>query len=138
MDHGLDRVVHNSTYHGRPMKFNWNPELLGMDRQIGQINSWAFVVFSAEQSAPIGPLWYLVSPLSMFSITYSTNIVDKKLCKPTPQYLVLLKVRNDFGPSKLFWTVTNSRRMKHCQWLNKAINRSKRKMRNDFGPIEYR
>ena len=33
--------------------FHWNPELLGLGRQIGQINSGAFGVFSAELSAPI-------------------------------------------------------------------------------------
>ena len=33
--------------------FHWNPERLGMGRQIGQINSGAFGVFSAELSAPI-------------------------------------------------------------------------------------
>ena len=33
--------------------FHQNPELLGLGRQIGQINSGAFGVFSAELSAPI-------------------------------------------------------------------------------------
>ena len=38
--------------------FHWNPELLGLDRQIGQINSGAFGVFSAELSAPIWGLGF--------------------------------------------------------------------------------
>ena len=33
--------------------FHWNPKLLGLGRQIGQINSGAYGVFSAELSAPI-------------------------------------------------------------------------------------
>jgi hypothetical protein len=33
--------------------FHENPELLGLGRQIGQINSGAFWVFLAELSAPI-------------------------------------------------------------------------------------
>ena len=33
--------------------FHWNPELLGLGRQIGQINSGAFGVFSVKLSAPI-------------------------------------------------------------------------------------
>ena len=39
----------------RPKKpfFHWNPELLGLSRQIGQINSWACGVFSVKLSAPI-------------------------------------------------------------------------------------
>ena len=37
--------------------FYWNPELLGLGRQIGQINSGAFGVFSAELSAPILVQW---------------------------------------------------------------------------------
>ena len=31
--------------------FHWNPELLGLGRQIGQINSGAFAEFSAKISA---------------------------------------------------------------------------------------
>jgi hypothetical protein len=37
--------------------FHWNPELFGLGRQIGQINSGAFWVFSAELSAPILAQW---------------------------------------------------------------------------------
>ena len=44
--------------------FHWNPDLLGLGRQIGQINSGAFGVLLAELSAPI----LVVSSLSMFSI----------------------------------------------------------------------
>ena len=32
--------------------FHWNPKLLGLGKQIGQINSGAFEVFSAKLSAP--------------------------------------------------------------------------------------
>ena len=44
-DHGL--CIPNEAF------FHWNPELLGLSRQIGQINSGAFGVFLAELSAPI-------------------------------------------------------------------------------------
>ena len=37
--------------------FHWNPELLGLDRQIGKINFGAFGVFSAKLSAPILVQW---------------------------------------------------------------------------------
>ena len=37
--------------------FHWNAELLGLGRQIGQINSGAFGVFSAELSPPILVHW---------------------------------------------------------------------------------
>ena len=37
--------------------FHWNPELLCLGRQIGQINSGAFVVFSAKLSWPILVQW---------------------------------------------------------------------------------
>ena len=43
------------TDYGRPMKyfFHCNSELLGLGRQIGQVNSEAFGVFLAELSAPM-------------------------------------------------------------------------------------
>ena len=37
--------------------FHWNPELLGLGRQIGRINSGAFGVFLAKLSTPIFVLW---------------------------------------------------------------------------------
>ena len=37
--------------------FYWNPELLELGRQIGQINSVAFGIFSAKLSAPILVQW---------------------------------------------------------------------------------
>ena len=37
--------------------FHWNPKLLGLGRQIGQINFGAFGVFSAELSVPILVQW---------------------------------------------------------------------------------
>ena len=37
--------------------FHWKPELLGLDRQIEQINSGAFEVFSAKLSAPTLVQW---------------------------------------------------------------------------------
>ena len=54
LNHGLRTP--NETF------FHFDPELFGLDRQIGQINSAEFGVFSAKLSAPI----LVVSPLSMF------------------------------------------------------------------------
>ena len=47
------------TKYGHPMKpfFHWNSELLGLGRTIGQINSGAFEVFSADLSTPILVQW---------------------------------------------------------------------------------
>ena len=47
------------TDYGRPMKpfFHWNPKLLELGRQIGQINFGAFGIFSAELSVPILVHW---------------------------------------------------------------------------------
>ena len=65
----FDRGEIFRSYHGlwtpNGAFFHWNQELLGLGRRIGQINSGAFGVFSAKQSAPILVQWV---PLSMFSI----------------------------------------------------------------------
>ena len=53
--------------------FHWNPELLGLSRQIGQINSGEFGVFSAKLSAPI-----LVHESLVHVFQYSTVISTKK------------------------------------------------------------
>ena len=55
--------------------FHWNPELLGLGRQIGQVNSETFRVFSVKIC--ISTHFGTVSPLSMFSIMYSTYISTK-------------------------------------------------------------
>jgi hypothetical protein len=47
--------------------FHWNPELLELGREIGQINSGAFGVFSAKLSATI-LVQGVPCPMSMFSI----------------------------------------------------------------------
>ena len=48
-------VLSVNTDYGRPMKpfFHLNQELFGLGRQIGQITSGAFGVFSADLSAPM-------------------------------------------------------------------------------------
>ena len=53
--------------------FHWNPEFLGLGRQIGQINAGVFGVFSAKLSAPI-----LVQQVPCpFFFNYSTIICTK-------------------------------------------------------------
>ena len=46
---------------------NWNPELLGLGRQIGQINFGASRVFSAKLSAPILVHWVPCPYFSLFN-----------------------------------------------------------------------
>ena len=47
--------------------FHWNPELLGLGRQIGQINSGSFGVFSAKLSAPMLAQWVLCPCFPLFN-----------------------------------------------------------------------
>ena len=56
--------------------FHWNPELLGLGRQIGQINSGAFEVFSAKLSAPILLQWV---PCPCF-LLFNHYFYKKHLC----------------------------------------------------------
>ena len=74
--------------------FHWNLELLGLGSQIGQINSWAFGVFSAELSAPI-----LVSPLSMFSIIQLLFLKKIRLYIHNPN--IYLGLGFEFGPQRI-------------------------------------
>ena len=64
--------------------FHWNPELLGLGRQIGQINSGAFGVFSAKLSAPILVQWVSCPCFPLFK-----NYFYKKTkpLYPHPKYL---------------------------------------------------
>ena len=87
--------MNQTTDYGRPMKpFHWNPELLGLGRQIGQINSGAFGVFSAELSAPILVLlvpWWAVKNLgnnvhtSVFGAVNNASEVVSPICLPKPK-----------------------------------------------------
>ena len=76
LNHGL-RTANEAFFH-------WNPEILGLGRQIEQINYRAFGVFSAELSAPI--LVHTVSPFSMFSIIQPLFLQKTKLLYPHPKY----------------------------------------------------
>ena len=66
--------------------FHWNPELLGLGRQIGQINSGAFgVLIGWIISTHFGT----VSPLSMFNIPLFNHYFYNKTkpLYPHPKYL---------------------------------------------------
>ena len=56
----------NSLEHGLPTPneafFHSNQELLGLGRQVGQINSGTFGVFSAKLSAPILVMFSIIQP----------------------------------------------------------------------------
>ena len=72
--------------------FHWNTELLGLGRQIGQINSEAFGVFS-NISTHFGSM----KPLSMFSKTIIST--KTKPSYPHPKYL--------FGIEIWIWAAKN-------------------------------
>ena len=57
-----DAVVKHGLRTPNEAFFHWNPELLGLGRQIGQINSGAFGVISAKLSAPILVQWVPLFP----------------------------------------------------------------------------
>jgi hypothetical protein len=77
--------------------FHWNPKLLGLSRQIGQINFGVFSVFSAELLAPILDT---VSPFLMFSI-----IKPLFLQKTKPLYS---HIKYLFGIGICIWVTNNS------------------------------
>ena len=78
--------------------FHWNPELLELGRQIGQINSGAFEVFSAKLSAPF---WCSESLVHVFH--YSTLISTKKLSLyiHTPNVYLGLGFEFKYGPQRI-------------------------------------
>jgi hypothetical protein len=88
LDHGLRTP--NEAF------FNGNPELLGLGRQIGQINSWAFGVFSAELSAPI--LVQLV-PCPCFPLFNHYFYIKLGLYIHIPN--IYLGLRFEFGPQRI-------------------------------------
>ena len=67
INHGLRTATPNEVF------FYWNPELFGLGRQIGKIDSGAFGVFSAKLSATI-----LVQSL-VHVFHYSTIISTEKV-----------------------------------------------------------
>ena len=76
--------------------FHWNPELLGLGRQIGWINSWAFGVFSAKLSASILVPWVPHPCFPLFN-----HYFYKKLSL----YILIpenfLELGFEFGPQKI-------------------------------------
>jgi hypothetical protein len=59
--------------------FHWNSELLGLGRQIGHINSWAFGVFWAKISAPILVQGILCPCFSLFNHYFCKKKTKKYL-----------------------------------------------------------
>ena len=74
------------TDYGHPMKpfFHSNQELLGLGRQVGQINSGTFGVFSAKLSAPILVMFSIIQPLFLQKKT--------KPLYPHPKYLFRIRI----------------------------------------------
>ena len=71
----IGQVIDCITDYGRPIKpfFHWNPELLGLGRQIRQINSGAFGIYFWPNSQH--SFWYSESLVHVFH--YSTIISTK-------------------------------------------------------------
>ena len=76
--------------------FHWNPELLGLGRQIGQINSGAFGVFSAELSAPILVQWVPCPCFPLFN-----HYFYKKLILYIHIPNIYLVIGFEFGPQTI-------------------------------------
>ena len=72
--------------------FHWNSKVLGLGRQIGQINFGAFGVFSAKLSAPI-----LV--LSMFSMIQPLFLQKSKPINSQPK--IYLGLGFEFWPQRI-------------------------------------
>ena len=87
-EHGLR--THNEAF------FHWNPELLGLCRQIVQINS---VVFGGIFGQTFSTYFGTVSPLSMFSIIQPIFLQKTTPLYPHPKYL--------FGIGIWIWAAKN-------------------------------
>ena len=90
-----------TTYHGlrTPNKafFHWNLELLGLSRQIGQINSGAFGVFLAKLSALILVQWV---PCPCFLLVFNQYFY-KKLSLYIHIPNIYLGFEFEFGPQRI-------------------------------------
>ena len=88
-DHTLFFFSFYSSGHGlrtpKESFFRWNPEILGLGRQIGQINSGTFGEFSTKLSTPILVQWVL--PCPCFFIIQPLFLQEIKPLYPHPKYL---------------------------------------------------
>jgi hypothetical protein len=76
--------------------FHWNPKLLGLGRQNGQINSEAFGVFSAELSTPI-----LVQWVHVFHNSIIISTKELSLYIHIPNTYLGLGFEFEFGPQRI-------------------------------------
>ena len=85
-----------STDYGRPMKpfFHWNPELLGLGRQIGKINSGAFGVFRPNHQHPF---WYSESLVHVFHTLFLKKTLNLYIYIPN----ICLGLGFEFGPQRI-------------------------------------
>ena len=93
-----DFIKIRATDYGHPMKpfFHWNTELLGLGRQIGQINSGAFWVLSAKLSAPILVQWVPCPCFPLFN-----HYFYKKLSLYINIHNIYLGLRFELGPQRI-------------------------------------
>ena len=76
--------------------FHWNRELLGLGRQIGQINSGAFGVFSAKLWAPILVQWVPYPCFPLFNYYFYKKL---SLYMHIPN--IYLELGFEFGPKRI-------------------------------------
>ena len=76
--------------------FHWKPELLGLGRQIGQINSGAFGLFLAKLSAPILVQWVPCPCFPLFN-----HYFYKKLSLYIQIPNIYLGLGFEFGPQRI-------------------------------------
>ena len=93
-------VVLNEATHGlrtpNEVFFHWNPERLGLGKQIGQINSGAFGIFLAELSAPILVQWVPCPCFPLFN-----HYFYKKLSLYVHIPNIYLGLGFEFGPRRI-------------------------------------
>ena len=100
--HELNRLTHELRTPNEAF-FNWNPKLLGLGWQFGQINFGAFGVFSADLSAPILVPWV---PCPCFSLINHYFYKKLSLYIQIPNiYLGLLELGFEFGPGIYQWSI---------------------------------
>ena len=102
--------------------FHWNPELLGLGRQIGQIHFGAFGVFSAELSVPILVQWVPCPWFPLFN-----HYIYKKVSLYIHIQNIYLGLGFEFGPQRIFLVSVVrgpghcTARQKNCNWWTTAL-----------------
>ena len=92
----LRSCVHHGLRTPNEAFFHWNSELMGLSRQIGEINSRAFGVFSAKLSLPILVQWVPCPCFPLFN-----HYFYKKLSLYIHIPNIYLGLGFEFGPQRI-------------------------------------